>query len=56
MNQALSVKATEAFLQLMYDEKRRMRRLSRVGLWSIQSVIRNIIAAFESDHDFALIN
>lgn len=56
-NQELSKRAAESIVQLMNDEKLRMKRFSRVGLWTIQSLIKNLAYAFEPYHnDFAPIN
>ena len=55
--QALSINAADSFIQLMNDEKQRMRRFSKVGLWTIQSLIKNLAYAFEPfNNDFAAIN
>ncbi|KAJ1930537.1 Mitochondrial distribution and morphology protein 31, mitochondrial precursor [Tieghemiomyces parasiticus] len=38
-----SAEIGKGFVQLAYDERERNRRLKRVGLWGVQTVLRNLI-------------
>jgi hypothetical protein len=48
-NEAFSKRAADEFLHLMNDEKKRMRRLGKVGLWSIQSLMNSMLHVFDMD-------
>ncbi|KAJ1958525.1 Mitochondrial distribution and morphology protein 31, mitochondrial precursor [Dispira parvispora] len=42
-----STEIGKGFVQLVYDERERNRRLKRVGLWSVQTVTRNLISLLQ---------
>ncbi|KAJ1656967.1 Mitochondrial distribution and morphology protein 31, mitochondrial precursor [Dispira simplex] len=42
-----STEIGKGFVQLVYDERERNRRLKRVGLWSVQTVTRNLISMLQ---------